>query len=247
MDKACVVGAEDLKIQGLAGKHITIDGATGRVWIEKSVPVVQGAIPAFVEDMIAIAMTNDTSFLSVAPESVSKGSTVMADVSGRLGTQKALSEALRLLSDSQASGVISFGRNTVVNLVDREFLNFFGASQNVHDSGTLLVIEKVLKMGKWTKTFKKNWTLYLPSDTPVDYANVIRSHGWKVVTVVNSFKAALNIDGYIVLEESFKEQLTRENMTFGEIESLISKAGREVKELPVAVTKARRLFDVLGG
>jgi pyruvate,orthophosphate dikinase len=247
MDKTCVVGAEDLVIADLAGKQITLDGATGRVWVEKNVPIVVGQVDDHVKEMISWALAEDDSFFAVAPESVSKDTSASVDVSAYLSTQKSLSSVLDLLKASGGDGVISFGKNAPNQPQDAHFLGFFGVSSPSYDVGTYMVIEKVLKMKKWTKTFKKNWALHLPSACSVDYANVLRSHGWKVVTVVDSFKAAFHVDGYVVMDESFLAQLTREQITFGEIETLIRKSGRTVKELPVAVSKTRRLFDVLGG
>ena len=253
MDKTCVVGAEDLTIKGNAsnpdsieGKMITIDGATGRVWIDQDVPVVQGDIPAYVEEIVNLAMTDDASFLAVDAESVSKGQTAYVDVSASLSTQTALAKTLKVLKASGGSGVISFGKNTPASDQDQGFLGYFGVSDS-YDEGTFLVIEKVLAQGQWTNKFKSSWTLHLPTSASVDYANVLRSHGWKVVTVVNCFKAALSVDGYVIMDPAFAEQLNRESMNFDEIETLVRAAGRTVQELPKPVTKARRLFDVLGG
>lgn len=247
MDKTCVVGAADVNLAKIAGKQITIDGATGRVWVGQNVPVVQGDIPAFVEDIIEYAMEHDTSFLAVAPESVSKGQTVQVDVSGSLNTQTALAKVLKALKASGGNGVISFGKNAGTDEQDQDFLGYFGIVGDNYDDGTYLVIEKVLAQGQWTNKFKSDWTLHLPSGASIDYANVLRSHGWKVVTVVNCWKAALSVDGYVIMDANFADQLNRENMNFGEIETLVKAAGRKVQELPTAVTKARRLFDVLGG
>ena len=253
MDKTCVVGAENLKIEGcaadhngIAGKMVTIDGATGRVWIDQDVPVVQGDIPAYVEEIVNLAMTEDASFLATDAESVSKGQTAYVDVSASLSTQTALAKTLKVLKASGGNGVISFGKNTPSDEQNQGFFDYFGISDN-YDAGTFLVIEKVLAQGQWTNKFKSDWTLHLPTSVSVDYANVLRSHGWKVVTVVNCFKAALSVDGYVIMDPEFANQLERENMNFGEIESLVTAAGRTVQELPNPVTKARRLFDVLGG
>ena len=247
MDKTCVVGADDLTIDGIVGKMVTIDGATGRVWIDQDVPVIQGEIPAFVEDIIEYALENDTSFFATAPESLSKGQTAYVDVSTSLNTQTAFAKTLKTLKASGGKGVISFGKNTKSDEQDQGFLGYFGIAGDNYDDGTYLVIEKVLSQGQWTNKFKSDWTLHLPNGASVDYANVLRSHGWKVVTVVNCFKAALSVDGYVIMDSNFADQLQRENMNFGEIETLVKAAGREVQELPTAVTKERRLFDVLGG
>jgi len=246
MDKTCVVGADAVDLDKIAGKMVTIDGATGRVWIDQNVPVIQGEIPAFVEDIIEYALENDTSFFAEAPESVSNGQTAYVDVSGSLNTQTALAKTLKVLKTSGATGVINFGKNAGTDAQDQEFLGYFNIADG-YDDGTYLVIEKVLSQGQWTNKFKADWTLHLPANASVDYANVLRSHGWKVVTVVNCFKAALSVDGYVIMDSQFADQLNRENMNFGEIETLVKAAGREVLELPTAVTKARRLFDVLGG
>jgi len=48
------------------------------------------------------------------------------------------------------------------------------------------------------------------------------------------------------MDELFTARLEKEDMQFKEIEELIVRSGREVKELPDRVTKERRLFDVLG-
>lgn len=247
MDKTCVVGAENVDLSKIAGKQVTIDGSTGRVWVDQNVPVIEGNIPAFVEEIVALAMQGDTSFLVVAPESVSKGQTAQVDVSASLNTQTALAKTLKTLKASGGNGVISFGKNAGSDEQDQEFLVYFGIGGDNYDDGTYLVIEKVLSQGQWTNKFKADWTLHLPTGVSVDYANVLRSHGWKVVTVVDCWKAALSVDGYIIMDTNFSDQLNRENMNFGEIETLIKAAGRDVQELPVAVTKARRLFDVLGG
>lgn len=245
MNKTCVVGAENLKFEGLAGKMVTLDGATGRIWIDKDVPISEGTIPDFVEEMLGWAEYAGDEMIEVAPESVSKGETVYVDVSDRLSTQTSLSKALEALKG--ATGIISFGGNTPVAENDADFLGFFGVAPGGTEEGDWMVIEKVLSMGKWTKAFKKAWAIHLPNDASVDYANILRSHGWNVVSRIDSFKAALSADGYVVLEQKFLDQLTREGMTFEEIEDIINAAGRELKELPERATKTRILFDVLGG
>ena len=247
MNKTCVVGAENLKFAGIAGKNITMDGATGRIWIDTEVPVIEGEIPEFVNEMLAWADSDFPSggILDTAPESVSKGGTFYVDVSDRLSTQKSLSAALEALKG--ANGIVSFGGNDEVAESDATFMSFFGVEATATDEGDWMIIEKVLSMAKWTKAFKNSWAIHLPNDASVDYANVLRSHGWNVVSRVDSFKAAINADGYVVLEKKFLDQLTREGMSFEEIEKLINDAGRDLKELPERVNETRILFDVLGG
>ena len=247
MDKTCVVGAEDLDLSELAGKNVTIDGATGRIWVDKDVPIVSGQIPAFVEDMVEWALEGNTSFLTVAPESVSKGAKAYVDLSGCLKNQTTLSGALKTLRASGGAGVIGFGRNESIPKVDSDFLGYFGITTQEYVDDVSKTIHKVLCMKMWTKTFKKNWTLHMPAGTSLKEIEIMRKHGWGVVTVVDNFKAALSVDGYVLIEEAFADQLERENMTFSDIEKVIIEAGREVKELPQRVTRNRALFDVLGG
>jgi phosphohistidine swiveling domain-containing protein len=245
MNKTCVVGAENLKFAGLAGKRITLNGKTGEIWIDKDVPVSAGEVPAFVEEMLGWANIESNGMLSVAPEKVQKGGTYYIDVSDRLHTQTTLSKALDSLKGG--TGIISFGNNTQMSESDATFLGYFGVDSASTPDGDFMVIEKVLSMGKWNATFKKNWAIHLPNDASVHYANVLRSHGWNVVSRVNSFKAALSTDGYVVLEQSFLDQLDREGMEFSEIEALITKAGRTVKSIPETVSETQLIFDALGG
>lgn len=245
MNKTCVVGAENLKFEGLAGKQITLDGATGRIWVDKNVPIIEGTVPDFVEEMLTWADTETTGMIETTPESVSKGDTAYVDVSGRLSTQTSLSKALDALKG--ANGIISFGNNETMAVSDVEFLGFFGLDAPETDPGDYMIIAKVLKLGKWNKSFKNAWALHFPNDVDPQFIEMARDNGWKVVTQVNGFKSALSADGYVVLEPAFLEQLTREGMTFSEIEDIITAAGRELKELPERVTETRIMFDVLGG
>lgn len=248
MDKTCVVGAENLKIGGSvkSGDPVTIDGKTGNIWVGKEVPVVVGEIEDHVHEMIDWALKNDTSFLTVAPESVPESGTVYIDASASLTNQKTLSAALKLAKASGANGVIGFGNTDIAPAADTEFLGYFGVETRKLSQITIIMIEKVLDMKIWTTKMKKRWTLHLPSGTEAVVIEEIRAAGWKTVTVVNSFKRALSVDGYVEMEECFIDQLERENMTFGEIEKIVVAAGREVKELPKRVSKERLLFDVLG-
>ena len=245
MNKTCVVGAENLKFEGLAGKTVTLDGKTGRIWVDKDVPIIEGVIPPFVEEMLDWADTETDEMIATAPESVSKGDTAYVDVSDRLGTQTSLSKALDALKGG--NGIISFGNNEAMAESDATFLGFFGVESAETHPGDYMIIDKVLHMGKWTKAFKKAWAIHLPNDATVDFANMLRKAGWSVVSRINGFKAALSADGYVVLEQKFLDQLTREGMDFSDIEHFINKAGGELKELPERTTKLRILFDALGG
>lgn len=245
MNKTCVVGAENLKLGGLKGKQITINGVTGDIYVGQTVPVVTGTIPAYVEEMLSWTDTSTDKMIATTPESVEKGGNFYVDVSDRVYTAKALSAALDALKG--ATGIISFGNNSEVAENDATFLSYFGVDSGATPDSHFMVIEKVLSMGKWNKTFKNAWALHLPNDCSVEYANVLRKHGWNVVSRVNSFKSALSANGYVVLEQAFIDQLDREQMDFSQIEELIVKAGGELKEMPETVSKTAILFDVLGG
>lgn len=245
MNKTCVVGAENLKFAGLAGKRITVNGATGDIWIDKDVPVSAGEVPAFVEEMLTWTDMNTDKMLATRPEDAPADIAVYVDVSAKLATQTLLSKTLDALKGGR--GIISFGNNTQMAESDATFLGYFGVDASGTPDGDFMVIEKVLSMGKWSAAFKKNWAIHLPNDASVHFANVLRDKGWNVVSRVNSFKAALSTNGYVVLEQAFLDQLEREQMDFSEIETLITKAGGEVKALPETVTRTQLIFDALGG
>lgn len=245
MNKTCVVGAENLKFAGIAGKQITINGKTGDVWVDKDVPVVAGTVPAFVEEMIGWKKCDvKGKVLVTAPESTYESGTFYVDVSDRLDNQTTLSKTLDGL---KGKGIISFGNNTPTSESDATFLSYFGVDSAGTPESHLDVIRKVAHMAKWKVSFKKNWTLHLPNDASINLCNTLRELGWNVVSRVNSFKAALSANGYVVLEEAFIEQLEREDMDFSEIETLMADAGREMKALPETVSEIELIFDALGG
>jgi len=255
MDKTCVVGAESLKIGGSgsdaatidAGDYITIDGSTGNVWNGGDVPVIEGEIEDHVHEMIDWALKGDTSFLTVAPESVPETGLVYVDASDALHTQKSLSAALKLAKASSATGVIGFGKTEIAPKEDSGFLGYFGVETQNHNDDTNILILKTLSLKLWTKKMKKAWTVHLPAGASTDFVKSVRDAGWKTVTLVKSFKTALTVDGYVQMDSRFLDQLGSENMNFTEIEELVVQAGREVRELPKRISKSRLLFDVLGG
>ena len=246
MNKTCVVGAENLKFEGLAGKTITLDGETGRIWIDTDVPVIEGDVPAYAEEIVGWALDGNDALLLTAPESVSNGDSVYVDVSDRLSSVKTLKTALEACAG--AEGIISFGNNTPVCENDSNFMSYFGLDAAADTSGDAWeVIAKVAKLKKWAKKFKNSFALHLPNDVDPAFVDMLREHGWNVVTRVNGFKAALRANGYVVIEDAFLATLKREDMDFAEIEGFIKKAGGSLKELPTPTTKIGLLFDALGG
>jgi len=262
MDRTCVVGCTDLTFTEVGacvidhsgtgivpGTRLTLDGATGRVWIDGEVPVIEGSIDSHVYEMISWALENDESMLSVTPENVPNEGPVCIDVSRSLKTIKTLTAAIKTAKTSGASGILDFGATEDIPGDDREFLSFFLTQGRLYSHGNkvMRIIEKTLIKPVWTKKMKKAWALNLPIGTDPTLIEILRGRGWRVVTLVDSFKSALSSDGYVTISDSFFGILEKENMDFYDIAKLLHEAGREMKQLPKTITKDRLMFDVLGG
>ncbi len=257
MNKTCVVGAEKLKIGGSAevlpefhvqeGERVTIDGSTGNIWLEIKVPVIRGEIAEYVAEMIGWATNGQDALFRVTP-TMAKEETgqVYVDVSNDLHTQTKLIAAMKSVKGSKSHGVIGFGLTGLAEQADSEFFTYFGTPGRIHDRKTMEVIVKTLKKPLWTKTMKQAWALHLPAGTSIETMAEIGALGWKVVTLLRSFKGALASDGYVELDPAFEDKLDEEEMTFGELTEFINRAGGLVQELPTFITRNRMMFDVLG-
>lgn len=247
MDKTCVVGAVDVDLSNIEGKMVTLDGSTGQVWVDKDVPILVGTVPEFVEEMVSWGLGSDAPLVTVTPESVPKEGLVYIDMSGCLGTAKALTAALKGLKTRGGEGIIGFGNTDEFLECDTQFLEFFGVDPRTYPDMVYIQIAASLSKKIWTKKFKKSYVLHLPIGTPDIVQEKLQAAGWSFVTTITSFKSALTANGYIVLDPSFTAQLVRENVDFQDIKELLVKGGRECVDLPQRVNKKRLMFDVLGG
>jgi phosphohistidine swiveling domain-containing protein len=249
MDKTCVVGCSDLTI-GVsikAGDQVTIDGATGRVWIGQDVPVIRVQAPKFVESLITKALSSSGVFHSVAPEQAIPGGNSLVDLSGSLTNQTTLAKALKALKKSGASGVITFDPS-IEDTHDHDFLQYFD-SYSLRDPIEVMdaLLQKVCAQSQWTKKFKSQWALQLPSSAHPDTINSLREHGWNLILCMRDWSEVLHINGQITLDPCFSTELRASGVEFSQIAEMVSQTGREVSVLPVAVSRERLLFDVLGG
>lgn len=65
MNKACVVGADFNELSSLAGRKATIDGATGRVWIDVDVPFAAGGFDKYATEVCKWLLGSTTGPLNV--------------------------------------------------------------------------------------------------------------------------------------------------------------------------------------
>jgi len=283
MDKTCVVGATELEMTPLGAivpgggpminklTPLTLDGKTGRVWVNTKVPMIQQPIEGHVGEMIQWATKgqDDGVMLKVTPETVAKcdepqwqkdfemqlptEGTVYLD-STKLAFGKNARYALAKLLSVAASrpelgGIIGMTPDPLPEF-DNTFLSFLGVDATKGTVGEGEVFQHqvtALLMKKWTQTLKKRWTLHLPAyATPEQFADLAEAK-WQQVRPIKTLGDLMDVNGIMDIDEATTERLKVEGVELKQFVALLKQAGREVTEMPRVLSKDQMVFEVLGG
>lgn len=229
MNKSCVVGATSLgfstQVQGTTfaaandgpvfaeGDMLTIDGATGRVWVLIDVPLITGGASAIVKtvigwgsdntvaDRVEISALMDQPTLSDAIKAVTADSvyldTVLLEGRERFVTTSSLEarmgwvgEALNSISASEIIVDLS-GRESHYSLGDGAFDTMFGLTSKESD---LLINAKVKSILSWSNDLRSRIIVNVgPKDSKISGA--LSDAGFKVSGYVTTFADLLNATG----------------------------------------------------
>jgi len=281
MNKTCVVGCTKLEmthkgaiVSGGAsispGTMITMDGATGRVWIDTEVPVIQQKIDTHVREIIKWAtegLDSDT-LLKITVRATEiydpvkwgeefdlqlpEEGRVYIDCS-RLDTptinRYMLSKLFTVLkSRPKLSGVIGLTMERPPGN-DDTFLGFLGLSAGTATTSELDTLGnqlKAFKYKKWTTKLKKAWVVHLPlyaTEQHVDYLSGLK---WLQVRTVRKLGELMEVNGMMDVDPAFEEQLKEDGVEIKKFVTLLKDAGRKVERLPRTASKERMVFEVLG-
>lgn len=269
MDKTCVVGCTDLIVGKTVkeGDQVTIDGSTGRVWINKDVPVVKMKIDQHVRTIIGWAMTGSTKHMvKVTPEvSADKYDNFVEELAGQIPTDgkvyvdcsklggkyaryilRNLLEVLK--SRTELTGIIGLANESMGN-EDAKFLSFLGLSGDEVTTDEVVTFKaqmKALDLKKWTFKMKKNWTIHLPTAADSDAIAKLTSLKWKLVRPIKTLGDLMEVDGMLDVDDATAERLENEGVDLEKFVALLKDAGRTVEKMPKAVSRERMVFEVLG-
>lgn len=261
MNKACVVGAVDLVVQNESiakvknskaqitpGMKVTIDGASGRVWVGVDVPVVKGDIDENLSTLISWAHseTDTTPRFSFGPgdtvESMAKAmnghSTVFVDTAlltpgdAPEGSMGALVKAIEEFSGSQ----VVLSMESLIDhlpLLDLEFLNTFGGvSPNTYPRMETLVSSSTTVKGKIIVTTPKGFS-----------SDILVKAGIQVSGAVTTVADLLNMAGQFTVDDDIMANVFGTKEAFDTIVGMIeSHTGKSLGGKPKEAKYWYQLF-----
>ncbi len=282
MNKTCVVGCTELEmttggamISGgksiTNGTKVTLDGATGRIWIDTEVPVLKLKIDQHVREIIKWASggESDDVLIKVSPTTNCKKyelKTWDADLEialpedGRVyidcsqlvigkNTRYLLARLLMMLMKRpKLNGILGLTKDKVLEQ-DNRFLGFLGLEEGTatpDETATLESQIKTMLMKKWTAKVKKAWALHLPFHATGEHTKCLSDAKWTIVRSVKKLGELMEVDGMMDIDPVFEEQLKEQGVELKQLVTLLKDAGRKVERLPRIVSKERMIFEVLG-
>jgi pyruvate,phosphate dikinase len=282
MDKTCVVGCTELEMTSLGaiipgggpgivkGTKVTMDGATGRVWIGQDVPVLKQKIDQHVREIIKWALDGSISgdtLVKITPETTQKQNEAVwgqdfelqLPASGKVYIDCSriadkprwkLSKLIDVLkSRTDLTGIIGLGQEPVP-VQDVAFLGFLGLEADLITDADKEILGsqiKALLVKKCTLELKKRWTLHLPTFVGGDQCETLRAANWQQVRPIKTLGDLMEVDGMLDIDEATETRLKKtEGVDLKKFIALLNKAGQKAERLPRAVAKDRMIFEVLG-
>lgn len=197
MNKPCVVGLAALEIHGVtakiggksffAGEKITVDGATGRVWVGETVPVVGGSVPEVAKELIAWGAEEKQIFGKVEPkaENLIYASPVVSECYvevSRLPDSVVINNLIKTLNtDKAARGVLCFdaAKAPQCHEDDVGFLAALGLSDGAEAPKATQEDFLSALMKKWPKGLRARWKVRLPEGVSAKVMDaLVKEHGW---------------------------------------------------------------------
>lgn len=270
MDKACVVGLTELVVtedgatlngQSIAvGTPITLDGSTGRVWVDTEVPVTVSGVDGYVKELLSWGKQIN----ALIDVSVGHNAVDHIPTSGRafINTTKyvkrknptfCLGQLRKALKERpELSGIIALldAERDVSFQQDDEVMGLMAVTKadtgNPNGQCMDQAVEALIK-ATWTQKLKKAWAIQLPSWATASHAKTLREAGWKLVTKAKNLGEFLKADGYVDYDTAtFKKFCEEQGIEWADLFGLMEAAGKTIEPLPKVMSETRMVFEMLG-
>lgn len=249
MDKSCVVGCIELDhIE--SGRKITIDGSTGNVWFDVDVPVLNGLEDASAEQIVAWATDQAGDFVErvMGDPNLEMGKLskrVYFDTVALDDNAADLAGLLTSIDKSELDEVYLDLRSKYDHLTDDDLVLWGAFGEKVSPLGTLEKKLNTLVSSVWKAKLKKRVTLFIPTYAEAIHIEALKNAKWTLATKVETVEDLMNSDGIIDLTPKFEESVGGKTAVT-KLLRIFKEAGRDLKGMPEAMTRKRRVFDILG-
>lgn len=234
------------------GDTLTLDGATGRVWVGVEVPRVGGTLPVEAQAVVewAVSQSNATLAYEVPKD-------LALPTSGRyylslanLSKKQEFSALLKKLAERpDLTGFIGFSRpKTKVHPDDEQFLSLLSVSVKPPQVSEALLnpFLKAALVGLLPKKLKKRWVVHVPATASDIHTESFVDAEWDIVRPVRTLKDLLAANGYVQFTDEFRVTMNREQVALADMLGLLSKAGRSIRELGAVVSGEDFVAEALG-
>jgi len=261
MDKTCVVGCTQmvgspLKQWVIGGKTIlpgtlvTIDGATGNIWVDVDVPLVGGNGSEYAEEMMEWASESEGYVERVMVKEEADLKTprkqLYIDTVAIEDDPKGLSKVLGYLKKTKLD-VVYIDLRTKYDYMEGEDIVLWGAfGQEISPAPLLLAKIDALLTASLSKAVKKKVILFIPAYALKSQVESLKAEGYAIASQVDTIADLLSSDGIVDLTKEFEESVGG-IVAMKKLIKLYEDAGKELQNMPKAVSKRRRMFDILGG
>jgi pyruvate,orthophosphate dikinase len=244
LEKHCVVGCTDLPDLSGFPQKITIDGSTGRVWLEE-LPLTKGKVDPVASKILEWALkdANNVLIRSHIDDSVFENRYITTEGSDSKQFKDFLIKANE--DDSITECYIDLTISGEEKLSSDEMLwKLVGESGNVLDTTALKERLATLIYTKGLSQLKKIAVLVPSQHCVTQEIDQLRKNGWKVVSRVTNLQELLDSDGIVVIDEGFAKEIGGEHVA-AKLFKMMADSGNPVREKPKAVSQSRLVFDVL--
>ena len=242
LEKHCVVGCIDLP-EILGSPLITIDGASGKVWLEE-LTLTTGDVDDWAKCVLgwAIDATDDVMVKTSVDSNIFDGRYI---ATGESDYKKFTEFLYKADNDEEITecyiDLTIAGENKLD--ADKMLWNLVGKSDN--SISETQIKQRMSALTTFTLDYLKKKAIIVPSSfsTP-DEIKSLRAAGWKVVARVETIEDLLESDGIVEIDEGFAKQIGGEQVA-AKLFEMMEKAGTPVRVKPKAISKNRLVFDVL--
>jgi pyruvate,orthophosphate dikinase len=243
LEKHCVVGCTLLPDISELPDLITIDGATGRVWLQE-LPLTTGEVDKYAATLLewGIDLKGDTLVIKGTVDDrdcnnmyINVGDSSMNAVVDFLNDVGTDDKIVRVFLDLSAPGG---------DMIDDDDLlwNITGSTENPAQ------IVSEARVGDFTQLngvghAKEKIVLIVPRETSDATVAELRATGWKVVNRVKDVSTLLDTDGIIEIDPEFADNVGGEEVAT-KLFDLMQQAGKQVEIAPTPVSANKLVFEV---
>lgn len=262
LDKTCVVGCTDMMAQNedklwklgdnyiQTGTKLTIDGSTGNVWVDVEVPLLTTEDNQYAEEVIKWATAAGGEYVERVMADMEMDfddspAAIYLDTVAIEDDMKAFAEALRVIELNTAIQTVHLDLRTKYDWMEDDDKDLWSVFETASDMAVVLENKMdVLSQLGWND-LKSRVILHLPPNAPKHRTAELANSDWTISQTVDSMDDLLSAEGMINIGAAFESSVGGlDNMN--KLMDIFEAAGQKIGKPPKAVSKSRRLFDILG-